>query len=83
MQRRLDTETGVNKPFENVFMSGVYSEFFSGKGTSFRDFSSLVFQTDSILSNWSNKYDFKRVQGHAPSKNVWKFAYCNGHFSAF
>ena len=29
MQKRLDPQTGVNKPFENVFMSGAYSEFFS------------------------------------------------------
>ena len=31
MQRCLDPETGVNKLFDNVFMSGAYSDFFSGK----------------------------------------------------
>ena len=29
MHRRLDLETGVNKLFENVFMSGAYTDFFS------------------------------------------------------
>ena len=32
MQRRLDTKTGVNKLFENVFMSGAYSDFFFREG---------------------------------------------------
>ena len=43
MQRRLDPETGVNKPFEDVSMSGAYSEFFQGGGINFRHFSSVVF----------------------------------------
>ena len=43
MQRRLDPETGVNKPFENVFMSGAFSEFFQGGGNNFCYFSSVVF----------------------------------------
>ena len=40
MQRRLDLETGVNKPFKNAFMSGAYSEFFSGRKHQF----SLLFK---------------------------------------
>ena len=32
MHKRLDPETGVDKPFESVFMSGAYSEFFSKRG---------------------------------------------------
>ena len=48
MQRRLDPETGVNKPFENVFTSGASSEFFQGKGTNFRHLFRLVFPADSI-----------------------------------
>ena len=57
MQRRLDSETGVNKPFENVFMSGAYSEFFSGRGHQFSSLFKRVFSTDLILSNLSNKND--------------------------
>ena len=34
MQRRLDTETGANKPFENVSCQGL----FQGKVTNFRHF---------------------------------------------
>ena len=55
MQRCLDPEKGVNKPFENVFMSGAYSKFFQGGGTNFRHFSSVVFSTNLILSNLSTK----------------------------
>ena len=43
MQKRLEPERGVNKPFENVFMSGAYSDFFPGGGTDFRHFFSIVF----------------------------------------
>ena len=31
MQRSLYLETGVNELFEDVFMSGAYSEFFQGE----------------------------------------------------
>ena len=46
MQRRLDSVTGVNKPFENLFISGAYSEFFSGRG---HQFSSLFKRTGSFF----------------------------------
>ena len=59
MQRRLDPETDVNKPFENVFMSGAYSQVFSGKGHQFLSFFKRIFSTDLILSNLSNKNDSK------------------------
>ena len=72
MQRRLDPETGVNKPFENVFMSGAYSEYFQGRGTNFCHFSSVFFSADLILSNLSNKNDSRGVQGHAPPENFLK-----------
>ena len=70
MQRLLYPETGVNKPFENVLMSGAYSEFFQGESTNFRHFSSVEFlSTDLILSNLSNKNDSWGVRGHAPPEN--------------
>ena len=54
MQRRLEPEMGVNKPFENVFMSGAYSEFFSGRRHyNFRHFSSVVF---------FDRFDFKQLK---------------------
>ena len=51
MQKRVDPETGVNKISENVFMSGAYSEIFSGRGTNFRHFLSVVFFDRFNLSN--------------------------------
>ena len=63
MQRRLDPETGANKPFENVFSSGAYSEFFQGEDTNFRHFLSEVFLTNLISSNLSNKNDSRGVRG--------------------
>ena len=45
MPRRLDPETGVNKPFENVLYQGAYSEFlfFQGGGApNFVTFLSVV-----------------------------------------
>ena len=64
-------------------MSRAYSELFSERGTNFRHFSSVVFSTDLILSNLSNKNDSRGVRGHAHPEKFCKFAYCNGHFSAF
>ena len=51
MQKRLDPETGVNKIFENVFMSGAYSEIFSGRG---HQFSSLFKRSFFDRFNLSN-----------------------------
>ena len=82
MQRRLDPETGVNKLFENVLMSGGYSQFFLGGGTNFRHFSSVLL-ADLISSKLSTKNDSWGVLGHAPPENFGKFAYCNGYFIAF
>ena len=69
MQRRLDPEAEVNKPFGNVFMSGAYSEFFSGSGTNFYSLFKRIFLTDLILSNLSNKNDSRGMRGHAPPEN--------------
>ena len=67
MQKRLDPEAGVNKPFKNVFMSGAYSEFFSGRGHQFPSlFMRSFFSTDLIFSYLSNKNDSRGVRGHAP-----------------
>ena len=65
MHRRLDLETGVNKPFENVFMSGAYLEFFfSGRRHQFSSlFKRSFFSTDLILSNLSTKNDSRGVGG--------------------
>ena len=57
MQRRLDPETDVNKHFENVFMSGAYSQFFSGRWHQYSSLFMRKFSTDLIFSNLSNKND--------------------------
>ena len=71
MQRRLDPETGVNKPFENVSFQGrIYSEVFSRRGHQFSSlFSSVFFLAELILSNLSARNDFREVRGHAPLEN--------------
>ena len=38
IQRRLDPETGVNKPFEKVSCQGRIQNFFLGGGIKFRHF---------------------------------------------
>ena len=43
MQKRLDTETGVNKPFENVSCQGPIQDFFRERAPIFVTFSSKVF----------------------------------------
>ena len=69
MQRRLDPETGVNKPFENVFMSGAYSQCFSGKMHQFSSlFKRRVFLTDLNFSNLRNKNDFRKSGGMLPQQ---------------
>ena len=53
MQKRLEPEMGVNKIFENVFMSGAYTEIFSGSGHQFSSLFNrrLVFFDRFNLSN--------------------------------
>ena len=43
MQRRLDPERGVNKPFENVACQGRIRNFFQGGGANFRHFFKRIF----------------------------------------
>ena len=58
MQRRLDPETGVNRPFENVSCQGRIQNLFQGVGTKFRRFFKLsFFPAELILSNSSYKND--------------------------
>ena len=73
MQRRLELEMGVNKPFENVPCQGRIQNFFQGG----HRFSSLLqahfLPPELILSNLSNKNDSKKARGHAPSENFENF----------
>ena len=70
MQRHLDPETGVNKPFQNVSCQGRIQNFFQGESTKFRHFSQRSFSpAELILSNLSNKNDSRGVQGHAAPEN--------------
>ena len=81
MQRRLDPETGVNKPFKNVSCQGRIQNFFQREGIKFRDFFSAVFSAKLILGNLSNKNNSGGGGGSgACSEN---FTHCDGHFSTF
>ena len=62
---------------------GPIQNFFQGGNTTFRPFLSVVFSTDLILTNLSNKHDPREVREHTTPEIFWKFAYCNGHFGAF
>ena len=50
----LDPETGANKIFENSFMSGAYSEIFSGREHQFSSFFKRSFFRQINLSNLSS-----------------------------
>ena len=74
----------VHKPSENVLYQGRIQNLFQGRAPDFVTFSSVVFfPAELILSNLSNKNNSRGDRGHAPPKIFQKFAYCNGHFSAF
>ena len=62
MHRRLDTETGVNMPFENVSCQGPIQHFFREGAPIFVTFSSVIFSAELILSNLSTKNDSRRVR---------------------
>ena len=62
MQRRLDTETSVNKPSENVSCHGPIQHFFRKRAPIFVTFSSVVFSAKLILSNLSTENDSRRVR---------------------
>ena len=53
MQGRLDPETDVNMPFENVLMSGAYLELFSGRGL----------QSSSLFKrSFFDRFNFKQLK---------------------
>ena len=69
MQRRLDPKTGVNKPFEKVFLSGRIQNFFQGRAP--------IFVTSSvdlhlILNNLSSKNDSRRGYGSMFLRKIFK-----------
>ena len=43
MQRRLNSETGVNEPFENCSCEGRIQKFFEGEGINFVTFFMRIF----------------------------------------
>ena len=62
MQRRVDLEMGVNKPFENVSCQGPIQHFFRERAPIFVTFSSVVFLAQLVLSNLCIKNDSRRVR---------------------
>ena len=68
MQRRLDPETDVNKPFENISCQGRIQNFFREGVLIFVTFSSVIFfSAELILSNVSTKNNSRGVRGHRPT----------------
>ena len=80
MQRRLNSETSLLKI---VYVRGVFRNFLRERASIFVTFFKPIFPAELFLSNLSAKIDSSGVRGHAPPENFRKFAYCNGHFSAF
>ena len=74
----------VHKPSENVLYQGRIQNLCQERAPNFVTFSSVAFfPAELILSNLSNKNNFRGDRGHAPPENFQTFAYCNSHFSAF
>ena len=67
MQIRLDPETGVNKPFENVSCQGRIQNIFQGGGTNCRYFFKRSFFRQSY-SNLSTKTTLGGSGGMLPRK---------------
>ena len=65
MQRRLNSGTGVNKPFKNVSCQGRIQKFFREEASILVTFSRVFFPAELILSNLSAKNDSRGVRGHA------------------
>ena len=61
MERCLDPEMSVNKPFENVLCQERIQEFFQGGGIEFRHF----FRRSFFPSELSNENDSRGIRGHA------------------
>ena len=72
MQRRLNSETGVNNPFENVPCQGRIQKFFEGRGINFRHFfQAQFFSAELTLSILCAKNDSRGIRGHAPPENLF------------
>ena len=66
MQRRVDPDTSVNKPFENGSCQGGNQKIFEGGSINFRHFfQAYFFPAELFLSNLSVKNDSRGVRGHA------------------
>ena len=74
MQRRLNSEMGVNKPFENVSCQGRIQNFFQGWGINFCHFFKRIFPAELILKNLSAKNDSWGVLEHAPQEKILKIS---------
>ena len=70
MQRRLNSETGVNKPFENVSCQGRIQNFFQGGGINFCYFFKRIFPAELILKNVSAKNDSRGSGSTLPRKTI-------------
>ena len=69
MQRRLDPETDVNKPFKSVSCQGRIQKFFQGGGTKlYHFFKRSFFLAELILRNVSTKNDSRGSGGMLPQK---------------
>ena len=68
MQKHLDPETGVNKPFENVSWQGRRpSQNFLGREHQFSSlFQAQFFSAELILSNLNIKKNSRGVRDHVP-----------------
>ena len=73
MQRCLNSETGVNKLFENVSCQGRIQKFFEEEGINFRHFfQAYFFPAELFLSNSSAKNDSKGSPGVCSRENFLK-----------
>ena len=74
MRGRLNPETGVKKPFENVFyVRGHIQNFFQREGTNYCHYSCVsFFSTELILSNLSYKNDSRGGSGGMFPKKIVK-----------
>ena len=68
MQRRLDTKTDVNKPFENASCQGRIQNFFQAGGTNFVAFSSVVVFSRANFKQLKYQKRLLGVRGHASGK---------------
>ena len=68
MYRRLDSETSVNKPFENVSCQGHIQNFFKGEGTNFRHFFKRRFFARVNFNKLKYQNDSRGCGGMLPQK---------------